>query len=402
MNVKKVSVLMRKIIEKSNLHFMDWLHDYGFNSYDQFDYWGSKIGVKGKEIFLKNKFLGAPIVIPLQILESFFPRTRSVFAKKKRFAIGDAHFVLGFINLYKYYHDEKYLKIARDIQNEILLSASETDSGIGWGYPYVWVSETAVYPEGTPFITVTPYCFYALLEMYEITGEKKYLIAAEKAARYAAYDLNETKISNFEIAASYSPVDSSIIINANAYRAAMLLKAYELFYIPEYKVKAELNINFVINSQNADGSWFYSPESLFIDNFHTCFVLKNLYKSYLICKDDKILHSVKKGYLYYRKQLFRSDNTPIHFARIRYPKLRKIEMYDYAEGISLGVLLKDDIEGALEFSVLVAKDLIDKFQLDDGYFVTRVSTLGTKNKIPYLRWPQAQLFYALSNLLSVQ
>ena len=77
-------------------------------------------------------------------------------------------------------------------------------------------------------------------------------------------------------------------------------------------------------------------------------------------------------------------------------------MYDYAEGISLGVLLKDNIEGALEFARLLAEDLVDKFQLEDGYFVTRVSTLGTKNKIPYLRWPQAQIFYALTNLLSIQ
>lgn len=379
--------------------FVKWLYGHGFESYDQFDFWASSLGIKSKLLFQRNKVLAAPIVLSLQLLESFLPTTRCLFAKRQRFAIGDAHFVLGFLNLYKYYHDEKYLEIARNILDEILSSATKTASGIGWGYPYVWVTERAVYPEGTPFITVTPYCFYAFIRMYEITGEKKYLTAAGKAAQYAAYDLNDTKISGFEIAVSYSPIDTGSVINANAYRAAMLLKASELFDIPEYKEKAELNINFVINNQNEDGSWFYSPDSLFIDNFHTCFVLKNLYKSYLICKDDKIFQSVKKGYEYYRKCLFRSDNTPIHFARIRYPKFRKIEMYDYAEGISLGVLLKDDIEGSLEFAQLMAEDLIDKFQLNDGYFVTRVTTVGTKNKIPYLRWPQAQLFYSLTNLL---
>lgn len=389
----------KSILEDSIIKFLGWLKEHGFESYDQFDFWGSKIGIRGKKIFLKNKIIGAPIVILLQILESFSPYTRSFFAKKRRFAIGDAHFALGFINLYRYYHDKKYLEIARNILDEILLSATKTDSGIGWGYPYVWVTERAVYLEGTPFITVTPYCFYALLGMYQITDEKKYLTAAKKAARYAAYDLNETKISDFEITVSYSPVDTGRVINANAYRAALLLKAFEIFDIPEFKEKAELNINYVMKSQNDDGSWFYSPDSMFIDNFHTCFVLKNLYKSYLICKDDRILQSVKLGYEYYRRCLFRRDNSPIHFAKIRYPKFRKIEIYDYAEGISLGVLLKEDVKGSLEFAELIAKDLIDKFQLDDGYFVTRVSTLGTKNKIPYLRWPQAQLFYSLSNML---
>jgi hypothetical protein len=388
-------------IRKSIFKFLDWLKSYGFVSYDQFDFWGSKIGIFGKLTFLKNKILGTPIVIPLQILESFLPHARFLFARKKRFAIGDAHFALGFINLFRYFGDPEYLDIAKNILSPILASATETESGIGWGYPYIWVTEKAIYPATTPFVTVTPYCFYALLEMYQITHEEKYLSAAKSAARFAAYDLNEKKTSDFEISASYSPIDTNSVINANSYRAALLLKAGDLFDVLEYKEKAELNIRYVISNQNEDGSWFYSPDSLFIDNFHTCFVLKNLYKSYLVCKDATILQSIRKGYKYYRRFLFRSDNTPIHFARARYPKFRKIEMYDYAEGISLGVLLKNDVKGALTFAEQLAEDLINKFQLDEGYFITRISTFGTRNKIPYLRWPQAQIFYALTNLLCI-
>lgn len=74
-------------------------------------------------------------------------------------------------------------------------------------------------------------------------------------------------------------------------------------------------------------------------------------------------------------------------------------MYDYAEGISLGVLLKNEIPDAFEFSLKLAQQLIQRFQLNDGHFVTRVSTLDTKNTIPYLRWPQAQLFHALTSIM---
>ena len=75
---------INKKVEKSIFSFQNWLEHYGELSYDQFDFWGSKIGVKGKSIFLKNKLLGAPIVISLQVLESFFPSARCIFAKKKR------------------------------------------------------------------------------------------------------------------------------------------------------------------------------------------------------------------------------------------------------------------------------------------------------------------------------
>ena len=115
--------------------------------------------------------------------------------------------------------------------------------------------------------------------------------------------------------------------------------------------------------------------------------------------DEKILKALKNGYNYYRGFLFRRDHTPIHFSKKTNPKFRKIEMYDYAEGISLGTLLGPAIEGAFDFSLQLAQQLIDRFQLKNGRFVTRVTTLGTRNKVPYLRWPQAQLFYALTTQL---
>ncbi len=386
-------------IEHSVQRFLGWLENHGFTSYDQFDFWGSKGGVFSKKLFLKNKWLAAPIVLGLQGLESFLPRTRAVFAQKRRFAIGDAHFAMGYLNLYRRFKEEKYLDAARDLLDELLANRTKTASGIGWGYPYTWATGRAVYPPGTPFITVTPYCFEAFLDMHDITGEKKYLDAAEQIARFAAYDLHETEISEHETAAGYGPGDQSRVYNANTYRAALLLEAHHRFGVPEYKEKALKNITFVINRQADDGSWDYAENEAFIDNFHTCFVLKNLYKSYLFLKEERVLEAVRKGYAYYRKHLFRADNTPIHFSKIKNPKFRKIEMYDYAEGISLGPLLNRDIGGALDFSLLLARRLVDSFQLKKGHFVTRVTTLNTRNTVPYLRWPQAQLFYALTSLI---
>jgi hypothetical protein len=386
-------------IENSLRQFLPWLETHGFTSYDQFDFWGSGVGVFSKKLFYKHKILSAPLVLILQILESFLPRARVLFAPKRRFAIGDAHFALGFMNLYRYYREEKHLAVARQLLAEILSYRTETPSGLGWGYPYTWVTGRAVYPPGTPFITVTPYGFDAFLEMYDLSGEEKYLHTAAQSAKFAAYDLEETVISKNETAAGYGPLDKSRVINANAYRSALLLNAFHRFGLREYKEKAIKNINFVLNRQQADGSWDYAVSEPFIDNFHTCFVLKNLYKSYCFLQDEKILAAVKKGYRYYREHLFRSDNTPRHFAKIRNPKFRKIEMYDYAEGIALGPLLNPVIDGARDFSLELARYLIDHFQLKKGYFVTRVTTLNTRNTVPYLRWPQAQLFYALTTLL---
>jgi hypothetical protein len=39
------------------------------------------------------------------------------------------------------------------------------------------------------------------------------------------------------------------------------------------------------------------------------------------------------------------------------------------------------------------------YQLPDGHFVTRTFRWGLRHTTPFLRWPQAQLFLSLTNVL---
>jgi hypothetical protein len=63
-------------------------------------------------------------------------------------------------------------------------------------------------------------------------------------------------------------------------------------------------------------------------------------------------------------------------------------------------LLRDFIPGARTVAEKLATVLCEKYQLSDGHFVTRVYRGGFKHTFPFLRWPQAQLFYSLTNLLA--
>lgn len=42
--------------------------------------------------------------------------------------------------------------------------------------------------------------------------------------------------------------------------------------------------------------------------------------------------------------------------------------------------------------------IFDEFYIKKGYFITRKYKFLMHNKIPYLRWPQLQLFNYLSNI----
>lgn len=384
-------------------NFIAWFDEFGELSYDRMDYWSSKSGILAKKLFYRNKLAGAPLAIWGLMLENFLPNIQKLYNKPHREVIGDGHFASGFFNLFESTGEEKYLKRGEHFLDIMKTTYSKGYSGYAWGYTFGWQQSKGKFWEaGTPMITITPYAFWAFKKHYELTKDEESKKFALSIADFALKDLNEIEMPNGTICASYSPISEDIVINANTYRAAVLMEAYQISRNEEYKKTAEKNIEFVLSYQGEKGEWFYEakgPKDNFIDNFHTCFVLRNLYRCYKVNNDEKILSAIKKGYEFYKNNLFYKDGRPKHFAKAKYAKLRKYEMYDYAEGITLGVLLKGDISGAFEKSKELANDLINNFQTSQGYFVTRVTSFGTYHKVPYLRWPQGQLFYALTGLL---
>jgi hypothetical protein len=78
----------------------------------------------------------------------------------------------------------------------------------------------------------------------------------------------------------------------------------------------------------------------------------------------------------------------------------RLEMYNMAEAVTLGVLLRDLIPEAFSMAQELGRRIVERHQLEDGHFVTREYRGGRTHRLAFLRWPQAQLFYALTNLLA--
>jgi hypothetical protein len=66
----------------------------------------------------------------------------------------------------------------------------------------------------------------------------------------------------------------------------------------------------------------------------------------------------------------------------------------------LGAVLQEEIPGALEHSRQLARTVCQQYQLPDGNYVTRVYLGGVQHTLPYLRWPQAQMFHAMTQVLA--
>lgn len=383
--------------------FLRWLRSAGYTSYDQYDFWATPYGIWSKGLYYRHGKLAAPFVLPLVIADWLFPASRQWFCPRRRFPIADAHYLLGFVALYRATQQRSHLEAASDLADVLLASSIPGYSGPCWGYPFDWQTRRGLWKQDTPLVTTTPYVFDAFVELAAATGAPGHLEVARSIAKFVAHDIRDTPVHN-GCAASYTPFDSSQVINASAYRAACLARAATLFEREDYRQLAAANVRFVLSHQRHDGAWPYSandPDDQFIDHFHTCFVLQGLYRSYQVLHDPTILEAVRRGYAYYRHRLFYTDGRPRPFAEARHTQFRTIELYDHAEALELALLLRHDVPTD-DLATSIVQQLLDDLQAPRGFFVTRVSAGGLRNRVPYHRWAQAQVFCALARYYEQQ
>jgi hypothetical protein len=382
--------------------FLGWLDEHGVESHDPYDLWGTRYGLLARRLYYQEKRLGNILIAPLVATEVLLPGIGRRFVKKQRFATAEAQLVLAFLNLYAITRDETYLASAENRARGLLDLSIPGYSGHCWGYPFDWQNNRGLWKRNTPFITSTPYCFEAFLGVADATGAQEHLDVAASIARFVARDLRDSATSAQASAGSYSPNDETQVINASAYRAFVLFEAWRRFQVDEYRDMAHGNLKFILDSQREDGSWLYaleSPAEGFIDHFHTCFVLKNLLKINRVVGSVAVVRAIEKGWAFYRRALFHNDDTPKSFAVEPRTQLTRVEVYNFAEAITLGTLLKASIPEAFALARRLTQKAIREYQLADGHFVTRTFRGGLRHTTPFLRWPQAQMFLALTNML---
>jgi hypothetical protein len=247
-----------------------------------------------------------------------------------------------------------------------------------------------------------PYVYEAFRQVYQIDGNQKWLQIMQSIAQHALQDYQDFATSTNASTCSYTPEpnDRGGVINASAYRAFLLMRAALDFSEEKYRQVAEKNLYFVLESQNADGSWYYAIDGMrdFVDHFHTCFVLKSLAKIEQLIGGSKCTTAIERGIAYYVTNLFDEAGLPKPFSRAPRLTVYRRELYDYAECINLAMLLRGRSLALDEHLSTALTDLLTRWQKPDGSFRSRQLLLGWDN-VPMHRWAQAQLFRSLCFLL---
>lgn len=374
---------------------------------EQFKGWDPYDGLNSKVFqalpFLKNSALCRLVVI------QGFKRSPINFRKiamvpKEYNAKGIGLFVQGYCNLYKVVCDNQQLQDAFGTQAQLMDKINELAellitlqskgySGACWGYNFDWQARRLfLFPKYTPTVVATCFCATALMDAYEVTGNKKYLDIALSSADFVIKDLHRTDFKNGFLF-SYSPLHGNdTVFNASLLGSKLLACCYHYTGDEELKRLAEASVKACCEAQSEDGSWVYGmlPVQSWIDSFHTGYNLDALI-TYEEMTGDITYHSnIEKGFEFYIKSFFEPDGCPKYYHDRKYP----IDIHCPGQlFVTLERLHKFD-----EYHILAENVLnwtVEHMQDKKGYFYYQLKQ-GMNSKIPYMRWSNAFMFNALT------
>src|SRR2546423_1192015 len=100
--------------------FDRWLQFNGESSFDPYDIWGTRYGLKARRLYYDKHPLGLPMVAPLVLLEVLCPGWRKAVVVPERFATADAQLLLAYLNLFRTSANGRYLARARQLGRQLL------------------------------------------------------------------------------------------------------------------------------------------------------------------------------------------------------------------------------------------------------------------------------------------
>jgi len=178
--------------------------------------------------------------------------------------------------------------------------------------------------------------------------------------------------------------------------AAFLARLYSISGETKFLDSASNAVRYSIHRQHEDGSWPYGEKRAqqWIDNFHTGYNLIALKKFSHYTGDERFTDNIRKGFRFYLNNFFTSKGIPKYYHNSTFP----IDIHSIAQSIITLTDLSDFDESAMDVAIRVYKWAIKNMQSKDGSFYYQQKSFF-KNKIPYMRWSQAWMLYALSIFL---
>ncbi|HKO36605.1 MAG TPA: hypothetical protein VJV21_09005 [Pyrinomonadaceae bacterium] len=343
---------------------------------------------------------------------------------------GMALFALAAIADYRRLQTKEAEVTARELLDDLIGMSLKGFRGACWGYNFDWQSRSFFAPKGTPTIIPTAFAARALCEAAEVIDRDEYLPFARTICNFILNDLNQSDATSEEVCFSYSPHDQTRVFNASLMAAEVLATVGGMLGEQSLCEGAMRATRYVVRRQLNDGSWAYGADGhqAWSDNFHTAYVLASLSRISRalaivgplsaggeggggevgrgstppqprptreeeptpVDLESALVH----GFEFWKERFFLSNGWPKYYPNRLYPA----DVHSTAAAIVTLVELRGRFSGTLELAERIAGWSIENMRSSDGYFYYQRHRFHT-TRIPYMRWSQAWMAYALARLL---
>ena len=287
----------------------------------------------------------------------------------------------------------------RELLDDLIWMNLKGFRGACWGYNFDWQSRSFFLPRGTPTIVPTAFAARALCEAAEVISREEYLPFARTICDFILNDLNRSAESNDEVCFSYSPLDHTRVFNASLLAAETLATVGKLLAEESLIQWARRAALYAVRRQQEDGSWSYGSDShqLWSDNFHTAYILMSLSRIMdggpPAAESGEFENALRRGYDFWTERFFLTNGWPKYFPDRLYPA----DVHSAASAIAALAELRGRIPGTLPLAGKIGEWAIDNLYDTDGYFYYQRRRFF-KVRIPYMRWSEAWMIYALARL----
>jgi hypothetical protein len=394
--------LIKAIVSLNN-----WINSEDYFGWDPFDAMNSSLL---KNIIGRNRFLGQ---VAVQLLKRSPINVRNLIGVKKGYN-SKAMGLFLYANCRSAQNNltPELLKEIDFFSKWLQENSSRNYSGACWGYNFDWPNRNFFAPAGTPTIVNSGLIGMAFTRAHELI-EKNNILSYQapslangnglKVARsvcdFILKDLDIHQFDSDKFSFSYTPLDKRYVHNANLVGAMLLSEVYKFTNEAILAKKALAAANYSASCQLVDGSWWYGENTNdhWIDNFHTGFVLVALKHIATNLNTTKFDKTIQRGYQFWNENFILPDGTPKYYSNQTYP----IDIHCVSQSILTFLDFSEIDPEAFDKAVLVTNWAIKNMQNKEGYFDYQI-TRFYKNKIPYMRWGQAWMLLALTELQSHQ
>ena len=385
---------MHDSIEQVFADLLAWCRRRDFAGYDPFDALNSRVF---QSTPLRNSRT-ARLIWTQAFKRSPVNLRRLALVPPQKNPKGHALFALAALANYRRLKTAEAESDARALLAELWQMRIQNYSGAAWGYNFDWQSRHFFAPRGTPTIVPTAFAARAMIEAYQTLGDDNYLRMARSSCDFILQDLTRTVESADEVCFSYSPTDSTQIFNASLLAAETLASVGGITEETELYDLAVRAARYVVRRQREDGSWAYGAEAgqLWIDNFHTAYVLLSLLKILKTGTSDEVTfnRALRRGYEFWRERFFLADGWPKYYHDALYPA----DGHAAATAIITLLELQRFDGNAVPLAERIARWTVGNLHDSRGFFYYQRRRFYTV-RTPYMRWTEAWILYALARLL---